>query len=66
VARIIHQTSTVDLRAENRIVKGCQVRDRETIDSELRLLAALRRAAWERGGPLPSIGMAAESCAVVT
>ena len=26
----------------------------ETIDSELRLLAALRRAARERGGPLPS------------
>jgi hypothetical protein len=30
----------------------------ETIDSELRLVAALRRAARERGGPLPSIGVA--------
>jgi hypothetical protein len=28
------------------------MRDRETIDSELRLVAALRRAARERGGPL--------------
>ena len=32
-----------------------RVRDIETIDSELRLVAALRRAARERGGPLPSI-----------
>ena len=32
--------------------------DIETIDSELRLLAALRRAARERGGPLPSIDVA--------
>jgi hypothetical protein len=55
---IIHQTSTADLRAENRIVKGGQVRDTETIDSELRLVAALRRAARERGGPLPSIDVA--------
>jgi hypothetical protein len=31
------------------------MRDIETIDSELRLVAALRRAAQERGGPLPSI-----------
>ena len=31
------------------------VRDIETIDSELRLVAALRCAARERGGPLPSI-----------
>jgi hypothetical protein len=31
------------------------VRDIETIDSELRLVAALRREARERGGPLPSI-----------
>ena len=30
----------------------------ETIDSELRLVAALRCAARERGGPLPSIAMA--------
>jgi hypothetical protein len=39
---------------------GCQaaqarMRDIETIESELRLVAALRRAARERGGPLPSI-----------
>jgi len=31
------------------------MRDIETIDSELRLVTALRRAARERGGPLPSI-----------
>jgi hypothetical protein len=31
------------------------MRDIETIDAELRLVAALRRAAPERGGPLPSI-----------
>jgi hypothetical protein len=30
----------------------------ETIHSELRLVAALRRAARERGGPLPSIDVA--------
>jgi hypothetical protein len=30
------------------------MRDLDTIDSELRLVAALRRAARERGGPLPS------------
>jgi hypothetical protein len=29
-----------------------------TIDSELRLVAVLRRAARERGGPLPSIDVA--------
>ena len=35
------------------------MRDRDTIDSELRLVAALRRAAPERGGgPLPSIDVA--------
>ncbi|HUE31620.1 MAG TPA: hypothetical protein VMQ38_01610 [Mycobacterium sp.] len=34
------------------------MRDIDIIDSELRLLAALRRAAQERGGPLPSIGVA--------
>jgi hypothetical protein len=31
------------------------MRDIEAIDSERRVVAALRRAAWERGGPLPSI-----------
>jgi hypothetical protein len=34
------------------------MRDIETIDGELRLVAALRRAARERGGPLPSIDVA--------
>jgi len=55
---IIHQTSTADLRAENRIVKRGQVRDIETLDSELRLVAALCRAAQERGGRLPSMDVA--------
>jgi hypothetical protein len=32
-------------------------RDRGPIDSELRLVAALRRAARERSVPLPSIGV---------
>jgi len=35
-----------------------RMRDIDTIDSELRLVAALRRAARERGGPLPSIDVA--------
>jgi hypothetical protein len=35
-----------------------RMRDLDTIDSELRLVAALRRAARERGGPLPSIDVA--------
>ena len=30
----------------------------QTIDSELQLVAALLSAAQERGGPLPSIGVA--------
>jgi hypothetical protein len=34
------------------------MQDRESIDSELRLVAALRRAAREGGGPLPSIDVA--------
>ena len=34
------------------------MRDLETIDSELRLVAALRRAARERGGPLPLVVVA--------
>ena len=34
------------------------MRDIEIIDSELRLVAVLRRAARERGGPLPSIAVA--------
>ena len=35
-----------------------RVRDIETIDSELRSVAAFRRAARERGGPLPLIDVA--------
>jgi hypothetical protein len=34
------------------------MRDIETIDSKLRVVAALGRAARERGGPLPSIDAA--------
>jgi hypothetical protein len=34
------------------------VRDIETIDGELRLVAALCRAAQERGGPVPPIDVA--------
>jgi hypothetical protein len=34
------------------------MRDIEMIDAELRLVAALRRAARERGGPLPSMDVA--------
>jgi hypothetical protein len=34
------------------------MRDINTIDSELMLVVALRRAAWERGGPLPSLDVA--------
>jgi hypothetical protein len=37
------------------------MRDIETVDAELRLVAALRRAARERGGPLPSIDVAMRS-----
>jgi hypothetical protein len=47
VKPIIHLTSTADLRAENRIAKGAQVRDVETIDGELRLLARAWRVAGE-------------------
>jgi len=34
------------------------LRDLETLDPELHLVAAFRRAARERGGPLPSIDVA--------
>jgi hypothetical protein len=34
------------------------MRDIETIDSELQLVAVLRCAARERGGPLPSVAVA--------
>jgi hypothetical protein len=46
------------LRAEKRIVKGYEVRDIETIDAELRLVAAFRRSARKRAGPLPSMVVA--------
>lgn len=55
-----HQTlkAAADLRTRSRIVEGCQsVRDRETIDSELRLLAAIRRVCRGHGGMLPSDSM---------
>jgi hypothetical protein len=35
-----------------------RMRDIETIDSELQLVATLRHAARERGGPLPSVDVA--------
>lgn len=35
-----------------------RIRDLETIDTELYLVAALRYAARERGGPLPSTDVA--------
>jgi hypothetical protein len=38
------------------------MRDIETIDSELRLVAALRCVARERGGPLPTIGVDRMRC----
>jgi hypothetical protein len=34
------------------------MRDLDVIDAELRLIAALRRAARDRGGPLPSMDLA--------
>jgi hypothetical protein len=34
------------------------MRDLDSIDAELQLVAALRQAARERGGPLPSIDVA--------
>ena len=49
-------TSTADLRAGDRWLRVASVRDRETIDSELRLLAAVRPVCREQDGVLPSIG----------
>lgn len=40
------------------VTYGPALRDIDTIDSELRVVAVLRRAARERGGPLPSIDVA--------
>ena len=55
---IIHQTSTGVLAPRTESLRVTRCADIETIDPELRLLANLRRAARERGGPLPSIGVA--------
>jgi hypothetical protein len=49
---------TGDLRATPGLLSFGGMRDLETIDSELRLVAALRRAARERGGPLPLVEVA--------
>ena len=44
------------MRASARPLGFGTMRDRETIDSELRLLAAVRRVCSDYGGPGPSIG----------
>ena len=41
------------------------MRDLEVIDSELRLLAAVRRAVVENGGPPPSMRLVDERAAAV-
>ena len=46
--------------AGDRWLRVARVRDRETIDSELRLLAAVRRVCREQDGVLPSIGPVGE------
>jgi hypothetical protein len=45
-----------DLRARTRRLRSGRMRDRDTIDSELRLLAAVRRVCREQDGVVPSIG----------
>jgi hypothetical protein len=47
-----------DLPGGRRQAAPARTRDIETIDSELRSVAASRRAARERGGPLPLIDVA--------
>jgi len=54
---------SVAMRRKDVSVRGykaapARIRDLETIDTELHLVAALRYAARERGGPLPSIAVA--------
>lgn len=44
-----------DLSVGGQKAAPARIRDLESIDAELRLVAALRRAARERGAPLPSI-----------
>ena len=47
---------TVTCTAEAETSRIADVRDRETIDSELRLLAAVRRVCRDHGGPGATIG----------
>jgi hypothetical protein len=47
---------TVTCAAEAETSRIADVRDRETIDSELRLLAAVRRVCRDHGGPAATIG----------
>ena len=58
----LNAPGALDIHTSN---EGCamenytpRVRDIEAIDSDLRLVGALRLAARERGGPLPSIDAA--------
>lgn len=44
-----------DLTLPRRMATPAPIRDLDTIDYELRLVAALRRAARKQGRPLPSI-----------
>ena len=47
---------TSEVRSRYRSLILRTVRDLETIDSELRLLAAVRRVCREQGGTVPSMG----------
>jgi hypothetical protein len=46
------------LPAAHRLHSVSDMRDQEALDAELRLVAALRQDARERGGRLPSIDLA--------
>ena len=48
------------MRAPALPLRFATMRDRETIDSELRLIAALRRTAADMGAPVPRIDVADE------
>jgi hypothetical protein len=48
--------TTRRMRAADRPLRFATMRDLETIDSELRLLAAVRRVCRELGGTVPSVG----------
>ena len=54
------QGSLAGLRAPALPLRFATMRDRETIDSELRLIAALRRTAADMGAPVPRIDVADE------